>query len=217
MRVLIADDAVLLREGLRLLLTDEGHEVVDAVGDAPGLVEAALRLRPNLVITDIRMPPTHADDGLRAAVEIRAHWPQAPILLLSQYVVLQYARELVGSGNAATGYLLKDRASDVEAFLRSVEQVAAGGFVIDPEVLRQVVAARSDHPVTTLTPREREVLELMAKGLSNKAIADELFVTEGGVEKHTQRIFAKLGLAADAGTHRRVSAVLALLDSGGRA
>lgn len=214
MRIVIADDAVLLREGLRLLLTDVGHEVVAALSDGPSLVEATLRLRPDLVIADIRMPPTHSDDGLRAALEIRRAWPEAPVLLLSQYVVLQYARELIGAGDAATGYLLKDRISDIDSFLASVEHVAAGGFVVDPEVVRQVFESRTDSPVHTLTAREREVLELMAHGLSNKAIADELVVTEGAVEKHTQRIFAKLDLQADTGTHRRVSAVLTLLDSG---
>ncbi|WP_420174371.1 response regulator [Luteococcus sp. OSA5] len=213
MRVVIADDAVLVREGLRLLLTDAGHEVV-AVGDAPALVRAALELRPDIVVSDIRMPPSHSADGLSAAVEIRAHWPQMPIVMLSQYVVLDYARELVGGGGAATGYLLKDRISDIDAFLAALDQVAAGGFVIDPELLRQIFATRADHPVQQLTPRELEVLELMARGLSNKAIADELVVTEGAVEKHIQHIFAKLGLVADADTHRRVSAVLALLDSG---
>lgn len=213
MRILIANDAVLLREGLRLLLTDEGREVVGAVADAPSLVEVALRLRPDLVVTDIRMPPTHGEDGLRAAVEIREQWPQAPILLLSQYVLLEYARELVGKGDAATGYLLKDRISDVDAFISAVEQVAKGGFVIDPEVLRQVLVARADNPVSRLTSREREVLELMAKGLSNHAIAEQIFVTDSGVEKHVQRIFAKLGLEPDGGTHRRVAAVLALLDA----
>lgn len=212
MQILIADDSVLLREGLRLILTDAGHHVVADVGDGETLYAEALARRPDLLIVDIRMPPSHTDEGLRAAVRIRSAWPEAPILLLSQYVVLSYAQELLAAGGHALGYLLKDRVSDIDDFLDAVERVAHGGFAMDPEVVQQVFSRqRRNDPVQGLTQREREVLELMAQGHSNARIAAELVVTEGAVEKHTQRIFAKLGLQADAEVHRRVSAVLMLL------
>jgi len=210
-RVVIADDSALLREGLRLLLEDAGHHVVAAAADGPELVTAALSHRPDLIIADIRMPPSHSDEGLRSAQEIRGRWPEAPILLLSQYVIVAYAAELISSGTRATGYLLKDRVSDIGPFLEGIERVAAGGVVMDPEVVAQVLAARRRSPLEDLTPREREVLELMGEGLTNAGIAQRLVVTEGAVEKHTQRLFAKLGLAADASVHRRVTAVLTLL------
>lgn len=196
MRILIADDSVLLREGLRLILTDAGHEIVAGVGDGETLVARALDLRPDLVISDIRMPPTHTDEGLRASVRLRSAWPEAPILLLSQYVVLAYATELIASGTGSIGYLLKDRVSDIEAFLAGAERVAAGGLVLDPAVVAQVMTRP---PLADLTPREREVLALMAQGHTNAAIAAALVVTEGAIEKHTQRIFAKLGLHAEDG------------------
>ncbi|RRD28614.1 response regulator transcription factor [Actinomyces bowdenii] len=214
MRVLIADDSVLLRQGLALILAEGGHEVVADVGDGQALVDRALELRPEIVIADIRMPPSHTDEGLRAAAAIRAQWPQAPILLLSQYVVAGYLPELMADGGGALGYLLKDRVSDIDSFLEAVERVARGELVLDPDVVAQVMQrGRRDDPVERLTPREREVLGLMAEGHTNAAIAARLVVTEGAVEKHTQRIFAKLGLLPDAAVHRRVKAVLTLLSS----
>lgn len=211
MRIVIADDSTLLREGVQLILTDAGHDVVAGVGDAPSLVEAALRERPDLVITDVRMPPHGKDDGLRAAVQIRQSWPQARIMVLSQYVVQAYADQLLASGAEGVGYLLKDRIGDIDEFLAAVEQVASGGTVLDPQVVSQLMTRATD-PVQSLTPREREVLELMAQGLSNGSIAARLFVTGGAVEKHTQRIFAKLNLSPDdSAGHRRVLAVLAYL------
>ena len=212
MRVLIADDSVLLRQGLALILAEGGHHVVAETGDGEALVAQALALRPEVIVADIRMPPSHTDEGLRAAVRIRAQWEDAPILLLSQYVVARYLPELLADGGGGMGYLLKDRVSDIDSFLESVERVARGELVLDPDVVTHVMgAARRNDPLKTLTPREREVLELMAQGYANTAIAARLVVTEGAVEKHTQRIFAKLGLLPDAAVHRRVTAVLALL------
>ena len=191
MRVLIADDSVLLREGLALILADGGHEVVGGVGDGEALVKEALRLRPDVVVADIRMPPSHTDEGLRATTRIRAQWPGAPILLLSQYVVAGYLPDLLAD-----------------------ERVARGELVLDPDVVSQVLQrGRRDDPLTELTPREREVLALMAEGHTNAGIAEIMVVTEGAVEKHTQRIFAKLGLLPDAAVHRRVKAVLTLLSA----
>lgn len=214
MRVLIADDSVLLRQGLALILAEGGHEVVAEVADGRALVDQALALRPDLVIADIRMPPSHTDEGLRAATRIRRQWGRAPILLLSQYVVAGYVPELLADGGAGIGYLLKDRVTDIDSFLAAVERVARGELVLDPDVVAQVMQrGRRDDPIESLTPREREVLALMAEGCTNAAIAARLVVTEGAVEKHTQRIFAKLGLLPDAAVHRRVKAVLALLSS----
>lgn len=210
MRIVIADDSALLREGLRLLLEEAGNEVEAAAADGPGLVTRALSLRPDLVIADIRMPPSHTDEGLRAAQEIRRTWPEAPVLLLSQYVVIGYATELIESGTRATGYLLKDRVFDIPTFLASIERVAEGGVAIDPDVVGQVIASRRRTPLDDLTAREREVLELMGEGLTNVAIGERLMISGGAVEKHTQRLFAKLGLEADASVHRRVTAVLTL-------
>ena len=212
MRVLIADDSVLLREGLALIFADGGHEVVGGVGTGDELVSRCLSLRPDLTISDIRMPPSHTDEGLRACVRIRETWAQAPILLLSQYIVLSYATELLSSGSGSIGYLLKDRVSDLDSFFDAVERVGGGGMVLDPEVVAQLMGrGRRDDPVAALTPREREVLELMAEGHTNAGIARRLVVSEGAVEKHNQRIFAKLGLHANGDVHRRVSAVLTLL------
>lgn len=214
MRVLIADDSVLLRQGLALILAEGGHEVIADVGDGTALVAQALALRPDLIVADIRMPPSHADEGLRAAVRIRAQRPQAPILLLSQYVVAGYLDELLADSGGSLGYLLKDRVSDIDSFLEAVERVARGELVLDPDVVAQVLQrGRRNDPVAALTPREREVLTLMAEGRTNAGIAEALVVTEGAVEKHTQRIFAKLGLLPDAAVHRRVKAVLTLLGS----
>jgi DNA-binding NarL/FixJ family response regulator len=215
MRVVVADDAVLLREGLVRLLTEAGHEVVAAVGDGPSLVAAVVAHRPDLSIVDVRMPPSHTDEGLRAAVEARSLVPRTPILVLSQYVEVSYADDLlntVRSGRGGVGYLLKDRVAAIDEFLDAVRRVAAGGTVLDPEVVAQLlVRRRRDDPLRELTPREREVLGLMAEGRSNGAIARELVVSDGAVEKHVRNIFTKLRLPPDEEQHRRVLAVLAYL------
>jgi DNA-binding NarL/FixJ family response regulator len=212
-RVVVADDSLLLREGLQLLLVEAGHEVVGSVGDGPSFVAAMQETRPDLGIVDVRMPPSHTDEGLRAAVDVRRSWPEARLLVLSQYVEVSYADDLLATGDGGVGYLLKDRVSDLDDFLGSVQAVANGGTVLDPLVVRQLMGRHRD-PVADLTPREREVLALMAEGRSNAAIADALSVSLAGVEKHTQRIFAKLGLRPDDDTaHRRVAAVLAFLRS----
>ena len=214
MRVVVADDSLLLREGLQLLLAEAGHEVVGSVGDGPSFVAAMLEQRPDLGIVDVRMPPSHTDEGLRAAVEVRRGWPQARLMVLSQYVEVSYADDLLAAGDGGIGYLLKDRVGDLDDFLAAVQAVAAGGTVLDPMVVRQLMGRNRD-PLADLTPREREVLSLMAEGRSNAAIAEALSVSLGGVEKHTQRIFAKLGLRPDDdAAHRRVAAVLRFLRSG---
>jgi DNA-binding NarL/FixJ family response regulator len=212
-RIVVADDSLLLREGLQLLLAEAGHDVVGSVGDGPAFVRTMLDARPDLGIVDVRMPPSHTDEGLRAAVEVRRAWPGARLLVLSQYVEVSYADDLLAAGDGGVGYLLKDRVSDLDDFLGSVAAVAAGGTVLDPLVVRQLMGRHRD-PIASLTPREREVLSLMAEGRSNAAIADALTVSLAGVEKHTQRIFAKLGLSpGDDAQHRRVAAVLAFLRS----
>lgn len=214
MRIVIADDSLLLREGLQLLLVEAGHEVVASVGDGPALVEAALTERPDIAVVDVRMPPSHTDEGLRAAVEVRRTWPEARLMVLSQYVEVSYADDLMADGEGGIGYLLKDRVSDLDEFLAAIDTVARGGTVLDPLVVRQLMS-RSRDPLSSLTQREREVLSLMAEGKSNAAIAESLTVTLGAVEKHTQRIFAKLGLYPDDdATHRRVLAVISYLRSG---
>ena len=211
LRIVVADDSVLLREGLQLLLAEAGHEVVAAAADGPSYVAAMLEHRPDLGVVDVRMPPSHTDEGLRAAVAVRRSWPGARMLVLSQYVVASYADELLATGEAGVGYLLKDRVSEVGEFLASLAEVAAGGTALDPLVVAQLVQRRGD-PVLALTPREREVLTLMAQGRSNAAVAEAMTVTPGAVEKHTQRIFAKLGLPPDDDqSHRRVLAVLRFL------
>ncbi|MFY1652312.1 response regulator [Solwaraspora sp. WMMB762] len=212
MRVVIADDAVLLREGLVRLLSEHGHRVVAAVGDGPALVEAVTEHRPDVSIVDVRMPPTHTDEGLRAAVRIRELVPGAPVLVLSQYVEVSYADDLLADRAGAVGYLLKDRVAAIAEFLDALARVAAGGTVLDPEVVGQLlVRRRRDDPLRQLTPREREVLGLMAEGRSNTAIARLLVVTDGAVEKHIHNIFSKLQLAPDTEQHRRVLAVLTYL------
>jgi len=217
MRVVIADDAVLLREGLVRLLTEAGHDVVAAVGDGPSLVAAVVAHEPDLSIVDVRMPPSHTDEGLRAAVEARTLVPRTPILVLSQYVEVSYADDLlstVRSGRGGVGYLLKERVAAIDEFLDAVERVATGGTVLDPEVVAQLlVRRRRDDPLRDLTPREREVLALMAEGRSNGAIARALVVSDGAVEKHVRNIFTKLQLPPDEEQHRRVLAVLAYLRS----
>jgi DNA-binding NarL/FixJ family response regulator len=212
MRVVIAEDAVLLRAGLERLLAEGDFEVVGTVGDGPGLVAAAGALRPDIAIVDVRMPPTHTDEGLRAALEVRRLMPDTAILVLSQYVEERYALELIGSNAEGVGYLLKDRVADVADFLAAVRRVGEGGTALDPEVIAQLLGRRRrGNPLDALSPREREVLSLMAEGRSNAAIAAELVVTDGAVEKHVSNIFAKLGLPATANDHRRVLAVLTYL------
>ncbi|MEV0419677.1 response regulator transcription factor [Streptosporangium canum] len=212
MRVVIAEDSVLLREGLARLLADGGIETVGVAGDGPGLVAAVAEHGPDLAIVDVRMPPSHTDEGLRAALEARSRRPGLPILVLSQYVEQQYAAELIGGGASAVGYLLKERIADVSEFLDAVRRVESGGTVIDPEVIAQLLSRhRRDDPLESLTVREREVLALMAEGRSNAAVAARLAVTDGAVEKHISGIFGKLGLEPASDDHRRVLAVLAYL------
>ena len=211
MRVVIAEDAVLLREGLARLLVDGGFEVVATVEDAMGLVTAVERERPDVCIVDVRMPPTHTDEGTRAAIEIRARWPGTAVLVLSQYVEERYATELLSGDTRGVGYLLKDRVADVHDFLDALRRLADGGTALDPEVVAQLLA-RSRRPHDQLTPREGEVLALMAEGLSNAGIAEHLVVTDGAVEKHVSNIFAKLQLTPAESDHRRVLAVLAYLE-----
>lgn len=214
MRIVIAEDSVLLQEGLVRFLTESGHEIVDAVGDAVALVDSIERHQPELAIVDVRMPPTLNDDGLRAALEIRSRWPGVAILVLSQYVEEQYASELIAGGTGAIGYLLKDRIAEVSEFQDAVGRVGGGGTVLDPEVIAQIVArSRRQDPLGNLTSRETEVLGLMAEGRSNSAIARELVISEGGVEKHVSNIFTKLDLPIAANDHRRVLAVLRWLES----
>jgi DNA-binding NarL/FixJ family response regulator len=214
MRVVIADDAVLLREGLVRLVEENGHAVVAAVGDGPSLVDAIAEHKPDVSIVDVRMPPSHTDEGLRAAVEARARVPGSPILVLSQYVEVSYADDLLADRAGAVGYLLKDRVSEVAEFLDALQRVAGGATVLDPEVVGQLlVRRRRDDPLRNLTPREREVLGLMAEGRSNTAIARKIVVTEGAVEKHVRNIFTKLDLPPDDEQHRRVLAVLTYLQS----
>jgi DNA-binding NarL/FixJ family response regulator len=206
----VADDSVLLREGLVRLVEEAGDEVVAAVGDGPALVEAISEHRTDVSIVDVRMPPSHTDEGLRAAIESRRRVPGTPILVLSQYVEVSYADDLLADRVGAVGYLLKDRVADVDEFLDGLRRVAAGGTVLDPEVVSQLFVARKD-PIRTLTPREHDVLKLMAEGRTNTAIAKALVVTEGAVEKHISNIFGKLQLAPSDSDHRRVMAVLTYL------
>ena len=214
MRVVIAEDSVLLREGISRLLADEGIDVVEAVGDGVALVAAAVRHQPDLAIVDVRMPPTHTDEGLRAAIEARGTVPEMAILVLSQYVEESYASELLAAGGTGIGYLLKERVADVGEFIDSVRRVADGGTAFDPEVVAQLMGRRrQDDLLTELTPREREVLGLMAEGLSNSAIAKRLWLTVGAVEKHISSIFSRLGLYQGEDENRRVRAVLTYLES----
>ena len=212
LRVVVADDSVLLREGLIRLLTENGHEVVAAVGDGPALVDAIGTHRPDVSVVDVRMPPSHTDEGLRAAVQARRLVARSPILVLSQYVEVSYADDLLADGAGAVGYLLKDRVVAVGEFLDAVARVASGGTVLDPDVVAQLlVRRRRDDPLRQLTLREQEVLASMAEGRSNTNIARTLVITDGAVAKHVTNIFAKLGLPPDGEQHRRVLAVLAYL------
>lgn len=213
MRVVVAEDAVLLREGLIRLLEEFGIEVAAAADTGDGLIHAVSEHRPDVSIVDVRMPPTFTDEGLRAAVAARKLVPGAPMLILSQYVEVSYADDLLADSRGAVGYLLKDRVIDVEDFLTSLRTVAGGGTVFDPQVVSQLmIRRRRNDPLATLTPREREVLALMAEGKSNPAIGRHMVISDGAVEKHIRSIFAKLGLhAEDADQHRRVLAVLTYL------
>lgn len=213
MRVVVAEDSVLLREGVVRLLVEAGFDVVAQAGDADDLRRRVYAHKPDVAVVDVRMPPDHTDDGLRAALEIRERQPETGVLVLSQYVEEGYALDLITTaGGGGVGYLLKDRVADVDRFLDAVRRVAGGGSALDPEVVAQLLGRhRRDNPIDSLTPREREVLELMAEGRSNVAIADALVVTERAVEKHVTSIFHKLELTPTAGDHRRVLAVLAFL------
>ncbi|QTZ96110.1 response regulator transcription factor [Streptomyces auratus] len=219
MRVVIAEDSVLLREGLTRLLTDRGHEVVAGVADAEALIEVIGELAdegalPDVVVADVRMPPTHTDEGVRAAIRLRRDHPGLGVLVLSQYVEEQYATELLAGSTRGIGYLLKDRVAEVREFVDAVVRVAGGGTALDPEVVAQLLGrSRRQDVLAHLTPREREVLGLMAEGRTNSAVARQLVVSAGAVEKHVSNIFLKLGLAQSDGDHRRVLAVLTYLDS----
>jgi DNA-binding NarL/FixJ family response regulator len=210
-RVVIAEDNALLREGLVLLLTSSGHEVVAVVGTGPEILPAVLEQRPDVAVLDVRMPPGFRDEGLRAALEARERIPGLPVLVLSQYVEESYAAELLGGGSSGVGYLLKDRVGRVDEFLDALERVAAGGTALDPEVVTELLTRRRDTPLDSLTPREREVLKLMAEGHDNTTIAKTLVVTERAVSKHIGNVFLKLGLPPSDSGHRRVLAVLAYL------
>ncbi|MEV1249270.1 response regulator transcription factor [Nonomuraea sp. NPDC052129] len=214
MRVILAEDSTLLREGLLRLLVEEGHEVPAAVGDGPALVEAVAAHEPDIVVVDVRMPPTHTDEGLRAALEIRRRWPAVKVLVLSQYVEKKYATELMSGDVEGVGYLLKDRVAQVADFLDALDRVGAGGAAFDPEVVRQLLARTTQlDPLARLTPRERDVLERMAQGLTNASIAQAMHVSQSAVEKHVNSLFDKLGLSHHTGYSRRVLAVLRFLES----
>jgi DNA-binding NarL/FixJ family response regulator len=213
-RVVIAEDLALLRDGLVRLLSAHGFDVVEAVDNGPMLLGALVRHRPDVAVIDVRLPPSFTDEGLRIALEARERIPGLPVLILSQYVEQLYARELLSDRSGAVGYLLKDRIGDVEQFVDAVRRVAAGGTAMDSEVISQLLTRRSrDEPLGKLTPKEREVLGMMAEGLSNTAIAGRLFVTEKAIGKHTNNIFAKLGLPPSDDQNRRVMAVLAYLEA----
>jgi DNA-binding NarL/FixJ family response regulator len=214
LQVVVAEDLFLLRDGLTRLLSAHGFQIAAAVDTAPGLLQALLEHRPDVAVVDVRMPPGFADDGLQAALEARRQVPGLPVLLLSQYVEQLYAREMLADQMGGVGYLLKDRVFTDDQFVDAIRTVARGGTVLDPEVVTKLVGRRShDEPIARLSGREREVLELMAEGRSNTAIAQQLFVTEKAVSKHTTSIFTKLGLAACQDDNRRVLAVLAYLNS----
>jgi DNA-binding NarL/FixJ family response regulator len=214
MRVVIAEDSVLLREGIGRILAEHGDEVVASLGTADDLLAQVEATAPDVVIVDVRMPPTHTDEGLRAAVELRQRRPGTPVLVLSQYVEERYASELLAEDTQSVGYLLKERVADVADFVAALHRVAGGGTVLDPEVVAQLLARRRAGPLDALTPREREVLALMAEGRSNAGIAKQLVVSEGAVEKHISSIFGRLGLAPTDTEHRRVLAVLTWLRDG---
>jgi DNA-binding NarL/FixJ family response regulator len=212
-RVVIAEDNVLLSEGLTLLLTRAGIDVVATVADGPSFVAAAAEYRPDIAIVDVRLPPSFRDEGVHAALAARRARPDLPILVLSQYVEMVYATELLAGGRGGIGYLLKDRVGRVEQFLDALRRVAEGGTALDPEVVAQLLTPRRDDPLAALSPREREVLALMAEGHDNTTIAARLVIVESSVNKHIGGIFAKLGLSQQDSGHRRVRAVLAYLEN----
>ncbi|MFJ3701298.1 MULTISPECIES: response regulator transcription factor [Streptomyces] len=214
MRLMLAEDSTLLREGLVRLLVEEGHEVLASFGDAVSLLHGMETRQPDVVVLDIRMPPTHTTEGLRAALEIRERWPETGVLVLSQHIERHYAAQLLASGAERVGYLLKDRVAQVDEFLEALERVRAGGAALDPEVVRQLVI-RSTHgdPLGRLTPRERSVLEPLAQGLTNTAIARRLHISVSAVEKNLNAIFDKLELSRTTGHSRRILAVLRYLES----
>ena len=212
MRVVLADDSMLLREGIARLLEEAGMEVVAQSGDAEDLLRKVGAHKPDVAIVDVRMPPTHTDEGLRAAAEIRERFPKTGVLVLSQYIDESYAMELLGTHTEGVGYMLKDRVSDLDRFIEGVKRVGEGGSVLDPEVVSRLLGRRREaDPLAEISPRERDVLGLMAEGRSNHAIATELVVTERAVEKHVTSIFTKLNLPPTADDHRRVLAVLTYL------
>lgn len=212
MRIVIAEDSILLRDGIIRLLNDFGHQVVDSLGDCSRLIEAIEEHKPDLAILDVRMPPTNTDEGLRAAIAVRKQWRNFPVLVLSQYVEERFASELIEGGTSGLGYLLKERVADVREFVGAAERVAAGGTVLDPEVVTQILArSRRQAPLKLLSPREREVLSFMAQGYSNSAVAKAMTIGEGAVEKHISSIFTRLDLSPDENEHRRVLAVLMFL------
>jgi DNA-binding NarL/FixJ family response regulator len=213
LRVVIGEDSVLLLAGLVKLLESAGIEVVATAGDATGLLAAVEREQPDVVVADVRMPPTHTDEGIRAALAIRGQWPSIAILVLSQYVEERYAADLLSTNTSSVGYLLKDRVADVTEFLDALRRVAAGGTALDPEVVAQLLVRRTDDPLRTLTQREREVLALMAEGRDNAEIARSLVITDSAVSKHINNIFAKLDLHATDSGNRRVLAVLRYLSA----
>ncbi len=212
MRVVIAEDAAMMREGLTRLLTERGHEVCAAVADGEALLAAVAQHRPDVAVVDVRMPPTHTDEGLRAALELRGRHPGTGVLVFSQYIETRYASELLAGGAAGVGYLLKDRVADVAEFADALARVSVGGTALDPEVVSQLLAARQPG-VAALTPREREVLTLMAEGRSNARISRALVLSTGAVEKHVASIFGKLSLPPSENDNRRVLAVLRYLGS----
>jgi DNA-binding NarL/FixJ family response regulator len=215
MRAVIAEDAVLLREGLARLLEEGGFEVVDAVDNGEALLRAVAAHQPDVCVVDVRMPPTFSDEGVKAAIVIRKQWPDVALLMLSQYVEERYAVDLIAGDSRGIGYLLKDRVADVREFLEALRRVANGGAALDPEVVTQLlVRSGKQDPIAELSPREREVLSLMAEGRTNGMIAEALVVTEGAVEKHVTNIFSKLGLPPADQAHRRVLAVLRYLEHG---
>ncbi|MGI8696414.1 MAG: response regulator [Mycobacteriales bacterium] len=215
MRVVIAEDAVLLREGITRLLEEAGITVVDAVGDGEALLRAVERQQPDACVVDVRMPPTFTDEGIKAGLVIRRQWPAVAVLVLSQYVEERYAVDLIAGETRGVGYLLKDRVADVADFVEALRRVAGGGTALDPEVVAQLlVRSRRRDPLARLTPRERDVLRLMAEGRSNGGIAEKLVVTDGAVEKHVSNIFTKLDLPPAEQDHRRVLAALRFLESG---